>query len=97
MASHLWLLESGRLSFDGELDELKESIVRLHLIHPLKIADSLALTTSRVVRTDLSAERETWIIRGWNDELAAECAAAITSAYHVESLGLEDAFVEISQ
>ncbi|WP_052190639.1 ABC transporter ATP-binding protein [Chitinibacter sp. ZOR0017] len=97
VASHLWLLENGRLSFDGELDELKESIVRLHLTHPLKIADSLALTTSRVVRTEISAERETWIIRGWNEQLAAECAAAITSPYHVESLGLEAAFVEISQ
>lgn len=97
VASHVWLLENGRFSYRGELDDLKESIVRLHLTRPLKISGSLAITTSCVVRTDLSAERETWIIRGWNEALAAECAAAITSPYQVESLGLEDAFVEISQ
>ncbi|WP_373974460.1 ABC transporter ATP-binding protein [Chitinibacter sp. SCUT-21] len=97
VASHVWLLENGRFSYRGELDDLKESIVRLHLTRPLNITGSLAVTTSRVVRTHLSAERETWIIRGWNDALAAECAAAITSPYQVESLGLEDAFVEISQ
>jgi ABC-2 type transport system ATP-binding protein len=96
VASHVWLLENGRLSYRGELDDLKESVVRLHLTRPLKIKGSLPMTTSRVVRTDINTERETWIIRGWNDELAAECAAAIASPYQVESLGLEDAFVEIS-
>jgi ABC-2 type transport system ATP-binding protein len=97
VASHVWLLENGRLSYRGELDDLKESVVRLHLSRPLNIKGSLAITTSRVVRTNLSAERETWIIRGWNDALAAECTAGIASPYQVESLGLEDAFVEISQ
>lgn len=97
VASHIWLLEKGSITYQGGLDELKESVVRLHLTRPLQVTASLALTTSRVIRTDFSAGRETWVIRGWNEALAAECAAQITSPYQVEALGLEDVFVEISQ
>lgn len=97
VASHIWLLEKGRVTYQGGLDELKESVVRLHLTRPLQVSASLALTTEHVIRTDISAGRETWIIRGWNEALAAECAAQISSPYQVETLGLEDAFVEISQ
>jgi ABC-2 type transport system ATP-binding protein len=97
VASHIWLLEKGNITYQGGLDELKESVVRLHLTRPLQVTASLALTTKHVIRTHISAGRETWIIRGWNEALAAECAAQITLPYQVEALGLEDAFVEISQ
>ncbi|WP_297574402.1 ABC transporter ATP-binding protein [uncultured Deefgea sp.] len=97
VASDVWLLEKGRITYQGGLDELKESVVRLHLTRPLQVNGSLELTTKQVIRTEVNTGRETWIIRGWNEALAAECAAQITSPYQVEALGLEDAFVEISQ
>ncbi|QZA82413.1 ABC transporter ATP-binding protein [Deefgea piscis] len=97
VASDVWLLEKGRITYQGGLDELKESVVRLHLTKPLQVNGSLALTTKQVIRTEVNTGRETWIIRGWNEALAAECTVQISSPYQVEALGLEDAFVEISQ
>ncbi|QLG88538.1 ABC transporter ATP-binding protein [Chitinibacter bivalviorum] len=97
VASHLWLLEQGRFSYQGELDQLKESVVRVHFITPLLVSGDLPQTTQAVIRTEMFATSETWVINGWNEAMAIECAAAIRSPYQVEALSLEDIFVELSR
>ncbi len=97
VASHVWLLNEGRMAYHGELDGLKESVVRLHFSSPILSTGNLRTTLKHVIRTEMIGARETWVVKAWNEQLATECAAEIKVPYQVEALGLEDVFVELCQ
>jgi ABC-2 type transport system ATP-binding protein len=92
-ANKVWILKDGRLAWAGDLDALKESVVRLHirgrgaLPADLQVPDALA---SRIdgARATVAAAR-------WTAERATALAARLEADVEVESLGLEDIFLEL--
>jgi len=92
-ANKVWIVKDGRLAWAGDLDALKESVVRLHihgrraLPRDLRVPDAL---TSRIDGT-----RATVAATHWTSERTAAVAAHLDADLEVESLALEDIFLEL--
>jgi ABC-2 type transport system ATP-binding protein len=92
-ANKVWIIKDGRLAWAGDLDALKESVVRLH-IHgrralpgDLRVPDALA---SRV-----EGSHATVAAAHWTSERAEALASRLDADLEVESLALEDIFLEL--
>jgi ABC-2 type transport system ATP-binding protein len=93
LANRIWILKDGHLDWQGDLDSLKETILRLHVR-----ADAGTIATLGVPGA-LSVRREgnfaTAVVRDWTPErqLALEAHGALS--VDVEALGLEEIFLEL--
>jgi ABC-2 type transport system ATP-binding protein len=90
LANRIWILKDGRLHWHGDFDELKDSIVRVHLragerLPRLAIPNALAIEHG-----DASV---TAVVHGWSAELEAEITALTDAPLEVEGLTLEDIFL----
>ncbi len=89
LANRIWILKDGRLHWHGDFDDLKDSIVRVHLRTQLQsqvqIPNALAV--------DFTHNHATAIVHGWSPELEAEIAALTGVEPEVEGLTLEDIFL----
>ena len=89
LANRIWILKDGRLHWHGDFDDLKDSIVRVHLRTQLQsqvqIPNALAV--------DFTQNHATAIVHGWSPELEAEIAALTGVEPEVEGLTLEDIFL----
>jgi ABC-2 type transport system ATP-binding protein len=94
LASRIWILKDGRLHWHGDFDDLKESIVRVHL-------NTLRAPLSQPIPNTLSVEHGDGyaiaVVHGWNAELEAEIAALTGAELTVEGLALEDIFLAMHQ
>lgn len=92
-ANKVWIVKDGRLAWAGDLDALKESVVRLHihgrheLPRDLRVPDAL---TSRV-----DGARATVAATHWTSERTAAVASHLDADLEVENLALEDIFLEL--
>jgi ABC-2 type transport system ATP-binding protein len=93
LANRIWILKEGRLYWHGELDALKESIVRLHLQSagtlPVRF-DFPGLVSWR--RHDTGAVA---IVKDWSDKNRQALQERLTCDIQIESLGLEEIFLEL--
>ena len=93
LANRIWILKDGRLDWQGDLDSLKESIVRLHIrgtgpeLPPFKIPGVLN------VRRD--GAFATAVVRDWTPEAQEALEKGASVQIEVETLGLEEIFVEL--
>jgi ABC-2 type transport system ATP-binding protein len=93
LASRIWILKDRHLHCHGDFDALKDSIVRLHLRTPAPLAADIEIPNAlHVQRDDAGA---TAIVRDWNEASAAAIAERIGAEIEVESLTLEDIFLEL--
>jgi ABC-2 type transport system ATP-binding protein len=93
LANRIWILKEGRLYWHGELDALKESIVRLHLQSAGALPERFefpGLVSWR--RHDTGAVA---IVKDWSDKSQQALQERLTCAIQVESLGLEEIFLEL--
>lgn len=92
-ASHLWIMREGEMVWRGELDQLKESVVRLqirarHAIDPaLKLPGQLDLSVSGYTATAT--------LRDWQPAQLHELETLTCARIEVETLGLEDIFLAV--
>ena len=93
VASHLWIMREGEIAWQGELDQLKESVVRLHLRAD---HDLSPLSLPGQIRSEVAGSRATVVIRDWHAARHAELEAQTGSSIEVEALGLEEIFLEIN-
>ena len=95
VANQLWILREGRLCWAGEVDALKESVVRLHLrsSRPLKLPPVLASTLSVLVQGGYAQ----LVLKDWDDTQLPGVAdwAGNEVQIEVEPLGLEDIFLAL--
>jgi ABC-2 type transport system ATP-binding protein len=93
LANRIWILKAGRLDWQGDLDSLKESIVRLHIRGSGAVIASLAVPGSLSLRRD--AAFATAVVRDWTQQRqrALEATGALT--VEVEALSLEEIFLEL--
>ena len=93
LANRIWILKNGRLDWQGDLDSLKESIVRLH------VRGDAGAIASVAVPGALSLRREgnfaTVMVRDWTPERQRELEARASLSIDVEALGLEEIFLEL--
>lgn len=93
LANRIWILKGGRLDWQGDLDLLKESIVRLHIRGSGEVIASLAVPGALSLRRD--AAFATAVVRDWTQprQRALEESGALT--VEVEALSLEEIFLEL--
>jgi ABC-2 type transport system ATP-binding protein len=93
LANRIWILKDGRLDWHGDLDSLKESVVRVHVRSTGPLPDSLSIPGAISIRRD--GTFATAVVRDWTG--AAQGALERQGALHVEveSLGLEEIFLEL--
>src|SRR5580658_4071477 len=92
LANRIWILKEGQLYWQGELDALKESIVRLHL-HSAALPDRVDLPgVLSWRRLDSGAVA---IVRDWSDQSQQALERQLNCVVRVEALGLEEIFLEL--
>jgi ABC-2 type transport system ATP-binding protein len=94
LANRIWILKDGRLHWQGDFDDLKESVVRVHLNALRTPLDQVIPNALSVDRTDVYA---TAIVHGWSVKLEAEITALTGAELTVEGLTLEDIFLAMHQ
>ena len=93
LANRIWILKEGRLDWQGELDALKESILRLHLDRPGGLPHALDIPGLVALRRhEVGAEA---IVRGWTEQSRTAFQQQFDGAVQVESLSLEEIFLEL--
>ena len=92
-ANKVWIVKDGRLAWAGDLDALKESVVRLHLHGRRALPCDLRVPDTLTSRVDGS--HATVAASGWTSERTAALAARLDADVEVESLALEDFFLEL--
>ena len=92
-ANKVWIIKDGRLHWQGEIDALKESVVRLHIRSRASLPPDLAVPDALTVRVDGNAAAA--VVAQWRPELRETLARQLDAAVEVEPLGLEEIFVEL--
>jgi ABC-2 type transport system ATP-binding protein len=93
LANRIWILKEGRLYWQGDLDSLKESIVRIHLRGSGPLPEVLTIPGALSIRRE--ATFPTAIVRDWNDAARGELERQIAGSVEAEVLSLEEIFVEL--
>jgi ABC-2 type transport system ATP-binding protein len=93
LASKIWIIKDGKLYWRGDFDELKDSVVRLHIRGPGTFPAEIAIPNA--ITVDIGDGYATAIVHDWNDTLESEIAGLTGARLEVESLTLEDIFLEL--
>jgi ABC-2 type transport system ATP-binding protein len=93
LANRIWILKEGQLYWQGELDSLKESIVRLHLQGAGTLPERLELPGLLSWRRHEGGA--TAIAKDWTDQHQQALQKQLDCSIKVESLGLEEIFLEL--
>ena len=92
-ANKVWIIKDGRLHWQGEIDALKESVVRVHIRARAPLPAGFSVPDALAVRVEGSAA--TVSMRKWRPEFRETLAQRFDAAVEVEPLGLEEIFVEL--
>ncbi len=94
VANRVWLLKDGTLAWDGGLDELKESVVRIRVASD----ESLKRPQLEGLLAWGSEARGGWLVcRDWDGQKAQALAEQTGAELQVDFLGLEDIFLYFNQ
>lgn len=93
LANRIWILKEGRLYWHGELDALKESIVRLHVQAVGTLPDRVEVPG--VLSWRRQGDGAIAIVRDWSEENTRAFQEQFKCDIRVESLGLEEIFLEL--
>jgi ABC-2 type transport system ATP-binding protein len=91
LANRIFILKDGRLHWAGDFDDLRESVVRVHLRGTEVAATPARIPNALVV--DVAHNHTTAVVHGWSAELEAEIAKVAGTVPEVEDLTLEDIFL----
>jgi ABC-2 type transport system ATP-binding protein len=93
IAGKVWIIRDGRLAWAGDLDTLKESVVRVTLLAGDVLPADLGIDGMVSQRRD--GRRAQLILTGWHDERQRELADRLGADVTIERLGLEEIFLEL--
>jgi len=93
LANRIWILKDGKLDWQGDLDSLKESIVRLHIRGTG--AELPAFRIPGVLNVRRDGAFATAVVRDWTPESQEALEKSASVQIEVETLGLEEIFVEL--
>jgi ABC-2 type transport system ATP-binding protein len=92
VANQIWIIREGAVLWQGPLDTLKESVVRLNIRSRHPLPASLAIPDALSLRAE-----GTWatvVVSRWNAAQAENVARQLDADITIENLNLEDIFVE---
>jgi ABC-2 type transport system ATP-binding protein len=92
-ANKVWILKDGSLHWQGYLDSLKESVVRLHV--RAKVALPLDPPAPNVLTYRVEGRNATIAVAQWDAATRASLASRLCADVDVEPLSLEEIFVEL--
>lgn len=94
IANQVWMLNNGELIYQGGLDELKESVVRVTFSSHENIPDSFGYPN--IISQRINGKHATIIFNHWNPEVKLQIEKSFNSVVQVEYLSLEDIFLEMN-
>jgi ABC-2 type transport system ATP-binding protein len=93
LANKIWILKDGRLHWQGDLDSLKDSIVRVHVRHPEALPGDVeipnALNFWKQERYAMA------VVHGFTPRLRADIERRCGTQIEVEPMSLEEIFLEL--
>jgi ABC-2 type transport system ATP-binding protein len=92
-ANKVWILKDGQLHWQGSIDALKETVVRVHVHASSPLPESLDVVNALTYR--VSGNHATAAVCDWAPGAHDALAAALGASIEVEPLGLEEIFVEL--
>src|SRR5690606_2929153 len=93
VAGKVWIIRDGTVAWQGELDTLRESVVRLH-VHS-KRPLPLRLDIPETISSRVNGGRATVAVMHWDGDGQATLARRLDAEIEVEALGVEDIFLEL--
>ncbi len=93
VANEVWILREGRMAWQGDLDDLKESVVRLHVRARQTLSRSLGI--EHALHEHVEGNGATVSVSHWRAESRDLLAARLGAEIEVEPLDLEDIFLEM--
>jgi len=93
VANQVWLLKDQQLLWQGELDTLKESVVRLHIT--AEQALPAPLTLPDMLHQHIKDKVATVTVQNWQDSKLAALEHKLGAKIRIEQLNLEDIFLEM--
>jgi len=95
LANRIWILKEGRLDWQGDLDSLKESIVRLHLQCAAGLPQTLSIPSMLSLRRLESGASAIAVVRDWTAAAQRQLEQQINGVVQAEALALEEIFLEL--
>ncbi len=95
VANEVWMLRDGELAYQGGLDELKESFVRVTLSFSQPFNQKI--NWANLVKQKNSGNQTLLTFSHWQPEMEQQLAQEFSAQVQVEYLGLEDIFLELNQ
>jgi ABC-2 type transport system ATP-binding protein len=95
VANRIWIIKDGRLLWDGETDNLKQSVRRLHIRAQRALPSHLGLPGVLSTRRSQDGLTATVTVRDLSEADLQAAAARLDAHIESEGLGLEDIFLEI--
>jgi len=92
-ANKVWIVKNGRLHWQGEIDTLKESVVRLQIRARKPLPTDLAVPNALAARIDGNVAQVT--VASWQPQTTDALARRLDAAVEVEPLALEEIFLEL--
>jgi ABC-2 type transport system ATP-binding protein len=93
VASEIWIIREGSMAWQGDLDTLKESVVRLHVRAQQPLPAHIQVPHS--IHQRVEGNTATVSVNGWQASQASEIRERLGAEVEVESLDLEDIFLEL--
>lgn len=93
VANKVWILKEGRIAWRGEIDALKESVVRLHIHGRGELPNVIYLPGGHGGR--VHANRTTIVVMDWQENQLEALRQKLDADIEIESLSLEDIFLEL--
>ena len=93
LANRIWILKDARLAWQGDLDSLKECVVRLHIRGGAETLEAMAISGELSRRRD--GDFLTVVVRDFTPAMQAGLRGRHGVDVEVESLGLEEIFLEL--
>jgi ABC-2 type transport system ATP-binding protein len=93
VASHIWVLREGSLVWQGELDHLKETIVRVHVRAERELDPALRLPNQLQGRVE--GRTADFTVSDWTDARLAPLRQQLDAQVEVEPLELEEIFLAL--
>src|SRR5262249_6104707 len=92
LANRIWILKEGRFYWNGDLDSLKESFVRVHIRAERALPEHLVIPHAVSVRRQ--GTHAIAIVSDWGEAAQQAIESATGATVEVETLSLEEIFVE---
>src|SRR5437764_2742147 len=93
VADRVAILRGGKIVYHGELDELKDSMKRLHVTSPAPLAASFDVPGA--IRLKVDGNEALVSVRAATPQLVEEIERNYGATVRIENLNLEDIFLEM--